>query len=353
MAQESEHPADDSPQFNDAPIDAQVGTPLPVEAREPAGYDDDQPPPAQAQVRPKPAEPAHDKPAQDKERPAAKVNPGENSQPSRPAIISGAVMMVVGSAITIGTFLLARAYAPPKPPGEVSGDATKDMVKKEDFKKLSDRVDHMATDVDQAKKQIADRPDYSNQIKMDNDRINQLSQTVTQMPAQFDSINQRLGTLSKMEDSNSSSRVDGIDKRVEDLSKSIDSIRAGMNTSPRRSGNAGGGSSRVEDVNIEGLAMEQAAELFNAKKYTEAKDAFMKLQAVFPDDARVWYYSALANGFATGKWLGETEQMVNTGLGKEKAGQPSSDKIDAIFAKLTPSTGRDWLASYRKRIGVQ
>ena len=350
MAQESEHPTDDSPQFNDSPIDAQAGTAQPAGPSASNHPDHDDPPPPQAEAKPKTATPAHDQPHD-----SPKVSPGEKTQPSRPAIISGAVMMVVGSAITIGTFLLARAYAPPKPPGEVSSDATKDMVKQEDFKKLSDRVDHMAMDVDQAKKQIADRPDYSNQIKMDNDRINELSQTVTQMPAQFDSINQRLGTLSKMEDANSSSRVDGIDKRVEDLSKSIEAIRAGMNSSPRRSGNAGAsaGSSRVEDVNIEGLAMEQAVELFNAKKYTEAKDAFMKLQAVFPNDARVWYYSALANGFSTGKWLGETERMVETGLDKEKAGQPSTAKVDAIFANLTPSTGRDWLAGYRKRIGAQ
>ena len=86
------------------------------------------------------------------------------------------------------------------------------------------------------------------------------------------------------------------------------------------------------------------------RKYPEARDAFVKLQAASPNDARVWYLAAIANGFATGVWVGETEKMVNTGLDKEKAGQPSSGRVDSTVAFLTPATGKSWLADYRKRI---
>ena len=68
-----------------------------------------------------------------------------------------------------------------------------------------------------------------------------------------------------------------------------------------------------------------------------------------PDDARVWYYSALANGLATKQWKGETEELVNKGVDCEKSGNPAAAEIDAAFSNLTKANGQDWLAYYRKR----
>jgi len=95
--------------------------------------------------------------------------------------------------------------------------------------------------------------------------------------------------------------------------------------------------------------MAQAVDLFKRGKNLEAKDAFARLQTATPDDARVWYYSALANGLATRDWKGESERLVTTGVEKEKAGSPDKAKIDAAFAELTTNTGKDWLSYFRSR----
>ena len=102
---------------------------------------------------------------------------------------------------------------------------------------------------------------------------------------------------------------------------------------------------------MEGQAMEQAADLFKQGRFAEAKAAFTRLQSVYPDDARVWYFSALANGLASRSWQGESERLVKVGVEKEKAGSPDHAKIDAVFANLTTTSGKDWLAYYRKGAG--
>ena len=68
-----------------------------------------------------------------------------------------------------------------------------------------------------------------------------------------------------------------------------------------------------------------------------------------PDDARVWYFTALANGLATKQWTGETEELVARGVEREKAGTPPAADIDAAFSDLTRANGKDWLAYYRRR----
>ena len=343
MSQEPDRPAHDSPDFEPSPGEDQPATPLPTrESVVPVAQRPTDPakplvaakPPAAA----RPAPPAHPTPA----------------RAGATSLISNALMMLLGAGLAAGGYGLARVYAPPGPAGEKSSTPPPDMVKADDFKKLTDRVDHMATDVDQAKKQIADRPDFGPQIKMQNDRINEVTQSVTQIPPQLDSINQKLTTYSKVEASSSPASLDALDKRVAETSHALDALRADVAAIQRSGrGSGGGGGGRGGEGNVDGLAMDQAVELFNAKKYTDARNAFQRLQTAMPNDARVWYYSALSTGFSTGQWLNETERMAITGLEKEKAGQPDSSLVDATFANLTPSTGKDWLAGYRKRINAR
>ncbi|HEV3163589.1 MAG TPA: potassium-transporting ATPase subunit KdpC [Isosphaeraceae bacterium] len=91
-----------------------------------------------------------------------------------------------------------------------------------------------------------------------------------------------------------------------------------------------------------------AIKLFQGKQYVQAAGAFRGLTRTYPDDARVWYYAALANGLTTNQWRGETEELAKKGAERERAGTPASNVIDSTFASLTKDTGREWLAFYRQ-----
>jgi len=97
--------------------------------------------------------------------------------------------------------------------------------------------------------------------------------------------------------------------------------------------------------------LQAGVEFFQKKNYAEASDFFSGLIKTQPDDARVWYYAALSRGLATQDWKGETERLVAQGVDREKASKPDKPQIDAAFADLTPETGKDWLAFYRRRAG--
>ena len=95
--------------------------------------------------------------------------------------------------------------------------------------------------------------------------------------------------------------------------------------------------------------LDAARSLFRAKRYAEAAEAFRLLTASRPDDARGWYFAGLARGLATRQWRGDAEQMALKGVDREKAGTPAVAEINDAFSDLTPETGRDWLAFFRKR----
>jgi TolA-binding protein len=97
--------------------------------------------------------------------------------------------------------------------------------------------------------------------------------------------------------------------------------------------------------------LQAGVDFFQKKNYAKASEIFAGLSKARPDDARVWYYAALSRGLATRDWKGQTERLVTQGVDREKAGKPSKSQIDAAFADLTPETGKDWLAFYRRRAG--
>jgi tetratricopeptide (TPR) repeat protein len=93
----------------------------------------------------------------------------------------------------------------------------------------------------------------------------------------------------------------------------------------------------------------RAVDLYKKGQYDQARDAFARLQQAAANDARVWYYSALSNGLATGQWAGDTERFVQKGVEREQAGTPDVAKINAAFADLAPPAVKTWLDSWRAR----
>jgi hypothetical protein len=102
------------------------------------------------------------------------------------------------------------------------------------------------------------------------------------------------------------------------------------------------------DDDVADRARMQGVELFEKREYARARDVFLGQAADTPGDARLWYYAALANGFATGDWRGETERLVRRGVECERAGTPGRAQIDALFADLAEERGGQWLREWRK-----
>lgn len=95
-------------------------------------------------------------------------------------------------------------------------------------------------------------------------------------------------------------------------------------------------------------ALNEVATLFSQRRYANAQPILRQLQEEAPDDARVWYFSALVNGYTSSSWEGETVTLVRRGAEREQAGTPAASVIDETFAEL-PAQTRSWLDFYRRQ----
>jgi hypothetical protein len=93
--------------------------------------------------------------------------------------------------------------------------------------------------------------------------------------------------------------------------------------------------------------IEQGISQLERGEFALARATFSSLQAVQPDDARVWYLSALAEGLTSGNWDGEAKRFAEKGLECERAGHPSTSTVDLTLATRTAVKGEAWLASLR------
>jgi hypothetical protein len=96
-------------------------------------------------------------------------------------------------------------------------------------------------------------------------------------------------------------------------------------------------------------ARERGVALYQKGKFADARAAFVQGAEANPKDARLWYLAALANGFATRDWGGETERLVRRGIEAEKGQAVPRAEIDAEFASLTDDGGGRWLREWRQR----
>jgi TolA-binding protein len=238
--------------------------------------------------------------------------------------------------VMMGLVMLGKVDLP------VKGDA-----RPEDSKSVSTEVDQLKSEITGLTKKVtamAPPADPAPQIKAVDDKVAELFRTMAEIPGRLEALNQKVDASLKGDTFAPAPRVDAIEKKVGELAQAVDSLKAGL---PNRPTTAATPSSA--DSGSENPAMTEAADLFKKGKYVEAKEAFNRLQTTSADDARVWYYSALANSLATGDWRGESVRLATTGVEKEKAGSPERSKIDAAFAGLSVNTGKDWLAFFRNK----
>lgn len=294
--------------------------------------------------------------------PPATTRPREEAPPAGAAparsvkdhIVTAALALIFGA---IGSYaFLHFVEPPPRSPGstgetasegpEAAGPSTRDLG--DQVSRLADRVEHVQKRVDELPRPEPP-PDLSD-----------LQVQVADLTKATQAIAPLRGELKHVED------------RLDDLTESIHTLESEVRAGGSRTGtvkttSTGGeraehnrrsdGVSVAETTSARPLAdraFEPGAALLNQHKYKEALDYFSKLEQTNPDDARVWYYAALAHGFATKQWTEDgTGRLVEKGIECERAGTPSRDVIDATFSTLTSETGKDWLAAYRKRVDTR
>jgi tetratricopeptide (TPR) repeat protein len=159
------------------------------------------------------------------------------------------------------------------------------------------------------------------------------SQGLSPLPSKFESLRQR---------------IDALDKGLTALHTEVSTVPKQLDASLNALKDAMASRSAAAQVSPADVARDLGAALFREGKYPAARELFLTLVQNDPNDARLWYFAALANGLTSRDWTGETERMVRRGLACEQKGNPKSADIDAQFSTLTKETGKDWLAEWRR-----
>jgi uncharacterized protein YoxC len=229
--------------------------------------------------------------------------------------------------------------------------------------RLQSQVDHLPKpnpqpDLEPLNRKLSVVDDLNRKLSVVDDLNRKLS-VVDDLSKKLDSLTTRINSLSERTDQYGGkfaalmAHLDGVHKQVAGLrnemvaAKDAEKAAGKVDTSVAR---ASAEPSR-EAGQTKSSHLAPGVELFERRQYKEASEFFNNLVKTKPDDARVWYYAALARGLATQDWKGEAERLVIEGIEREKAGKLEKSLIDSAFAGLTPETGKDWLAYFRHRAG--
>jgi len=165
-------------------------------------------------------------------------------------------------------------------------------------------------------------------------RIDSLAQQVDTIGKKFDPLSQQLMQFEH--------RFTELNAKLEELRQEVTVIRDRTPTSRSREGTsarapapsprekAENASPASEKGATADSTFESGVSRFRERRYAEAYDIFRRLVQSNPDDARNWYYAALSYGLSTGDWGRLTEQMVEQGVEREKAGKPPKSVIDPL-----------------------
>lgn len=308
---------------------------------------------------------------------------------SRIAPVEAAESRETSSGISVGTVLLSgllglvaggagawayHAFLHDRAPDRT--DETAAVAPKEAAMdvELASRVNDLADRVDQVETRVASikepeppvdlKPLQQRVARLEgiSDRVDTLSGTVDPLAAKADENAQRLAELTKQVD-NVDSELTTLQDQVLTNEKALTastrpaSVRTESRPSTTQPGQgeddnstSASSSSSSSDSAAAPATLERGITLFKQKQYEGARDVLEDAIASGSDDARAYYFAALANGFATRQWRGETEKLVEQGMAREQAGTPDRDVIDASLADLTKNMGSEWIAAYRRRI---
>jgi hypothetical protein len=218
-----------------------------------------------------------------------------------------------------------------------------------------------ANDADTLRSQIEHLSERIDQL---GHRLDTQSREREQVPPDLRTLQIKVGDLTRtMEEVGTvPSRFRRLESRFDDLQQELKALRDRMSSSDDRPVAWLDSKSIPPSVSISpprtaesepDAAWAQAVALFRTGHYSEARNVFRLLQVTRPDDARVWYYSALAIGLTTGDWSRSARELAEHGVECERAGTPERNQIDAAFSGLTDAQGRIWLREYRAKASVR
>ena len=236
----------------------------------------------------------------------------------------------------------------------------------------SGRIDQLAEQVARLREEVGSRPDPASGSQLEqmasklsevSERLDAIEGDAQGVEALAQQLQQRSDRLDEMSD-----LLDQVESRLTTISDRVEAEARGGGVgvgvgSDREAGpvsDAGpDGSTTLRRVLRPGAgegdedesALEQGIRQFRSDQFSAARDTFVELLEQEPDDARVWYFAALARGKASGDWKGETERLVLQGVELERDGSPPREAIDAAFSGLTDRQGGEWLRFYRRRAG--
>lgn len=207
---------------------------------------------------------------------------------------------------------------------------------------MSDRIDDLKSRLAVLKHQVDDQakvavaPELAAlQVRVAD--VSRMADGLAPLPGQFDHLTNRVAELST---------------QLSTLRNDVSSLQTRGGRSPRlaSSGSVPRALTPAPIPEPTSASLDRGAALFREGRYQEALAVFEALERSTPDDARVWYFAALCNGFSTGNWNNGAVTLVEKGIAREAAGTPTSARIDDVFKGLTTSTGKNWLAAYRSRV---
>jgi TolA-binding protein len=210
----------------------------------------------------------------------------------------------------------------------------------EDIAALRTQITGFADQIDRLGKQVdSSRDDKTAAALKDLDaRVTALAESTARASA----LTEQVGRIEE--------RVTGAGETFKQIRSELDEARTAFKAAQEQAASRPTtvAADRGEATPDSGVDLGPALTAFRRGRYAEAADAFRALTRDHPDDARAWYYAALANGLATGQWTGQTEELVKKGVERERAGTPKAAEVEDALSGLTQGNGRDWLAHFRR-----
>lgn len=195
-------------------------------------------------------------------------------------------------------------------------------------------LDALSKRLDQLQRQLADqRSPEIEPLRSQVAALEGLPGSVQKLSTRLDDLTDRLGTAEQKLQALAS------DEAIQTLQ--------GKAAAQQKKEEASAGSTR-SDPELQ-AKLDGAIASFRDGHYQDARRLFDELRGELPEDARVWYYSALTTGLTTGQWQTTADRFAREGMDRERLGHPDRETIDDALQGLSTRTGKDWIDAYRQR----